>query len=390
MAETVDAQTQPFFLKKAKLKDYKSIKDAEIEFCDGLNIIIGKNASGKSNLLEILFKTLDQTNHFANSVELTLQGEEELRINSNLISNDQSELNNYLGKRIKQTEFNFFYKDKKLENNIVLTMPSLIEYNIPNPENYAIINSPLSFKYYSNKKYVDLDKHMKLSLSKFQFLLIILLFQLTPSQEVDLNEDLNFDVFKNKFFLNFEKEISSLNKLFAGLVPIEEIRFNPYINIHFEKESGIFTYSNLFIEYKINGSWLPYSSLSDGTKRLFYIVSEIYAGSLSKYIYRNETFKSIFLFEEPELGIHPHQLHQLMTFIKEQSRDKQIILSTHSPMVLDILGKDELHRIIIASNDDPKKGSQFRHLTEQEKEKAKLYMDGDYLSDYWKYSDLEK
>jgi len=50
MSESV--QTQPFYLKKAKLKGYKSIKDAEVEFHDGLNIIIGKNASGKSNLLE--------------------------------------------------------------------------------------------------------------------------------------------------------------------------------------------------------------------------------------------------------------------------------------------------------------------------------------------------
>lgn len=36
MTETANVKTQPFYLKKAKLKGYKSIKDVEIEFYDGL------------------------------------------------------------------------------------------------------------------------------------------------------------------------------------------------------------------------------------------------------------------------------------------------------------------------------------------------------------------
>ena len=95
------------------------------------------------------------------------------------------------------------------------------------------------------------------------------------------------------------------------------------------------------------------------------------------------------LLEEPELGIHPHQLHQLMQFIKEQSREKQIILTTHSPQVLDVLGPDELDRVIICHS-DPKNGTQLSHLTEKEIAKAKKYMKEEaFLSDYWRFSDLE-
>jgi len=96
----------------------------------------------------------------------------------------------------------------------------------------------------------------------------------------------------------------------------------------------------------------------------------------------------IILLEEPELGIHPHQLHQLMQFIKEQSREKQIILTTHSPQVLDVLEPDELDRVIICHYDS-KKGTQLRHLTEKEINKAKKYMKDDFLSDYWRFSNLE-
>jgi len=39
------------YLQHVSLKNYKSIKDAEIDFKPGLNIIIGKNASGKTNFM---------------------------------------------------------------------------------------------------------------------------------------------------------------------------------------------------------------------------------------------------------------------------------------------------------------------------------------------------
>jgi predicted ATP-dependent endonuclease of OLD family len=42
---------------------------------------------------------------------------------------------------------------------------------------------------------------------------------------------------------------------------------------------------------------------------------------------------NLFMLEEPELGIHPHQLQLLMNYIKAQAKEKQIILTTHSPQV---------------------------------------------------------
>src|ERR1700744_1109585 len=39
------------YLQHVSLKNYKSIKDVEIDFRPGLNIIIGKNASGKTNFV---------------------------------------------------------------------------------------------------------------------------------------------------------------------------------------------------------------------------------------------------------------------------------------------------------------------------------------------------
>ncbi|MGL4597826.1 MAG: hypothetical protein ACRCYO_09865, partial [Bacteroidia bacterium] len=87
--------------------------------------------------------------------------------------------------------------------------------------------------------------------------------------------------------------------------------------------------------------------------------------------------------------IHPHQLHKLMLFLKEQSKHKQIIISTHSPQVLDVLGKDELDRINVCSL-VPGKGTQLRQMTEAEITKARKYMEDGYLSDYWRFSDFDR
>ena len=98
----------------------------------------------------------------------------------------------------------------------------------------------------------------------------------------------------------------------------------------------------------------------------------------------------IILLEEPELGIHPHQLYKLLDLIREVSEKHQIILTTHSPQVLDMLRADELDRILICELKDPKKGTQFRRLTKKEQKEAHAYVSKvGFLSDYWLHSDLE-
>jgi predicted ATPase len=122
---------------------------------------------------------------------------------------------------------------------------------------------------------------------------------------------------------------------------------------------------------------MPWSNLSDGTKRIFYLLFEV------------ARIKSgIVLVDEPELGIHPHQFFQLMLFLKEEAQQKQIIMATHAPQTLDFISPEELNCIFVASY-DKKLGTQIRPLTEEQKEKARQYMKEEFLRDYWLASDLE-
>lgn len=42
-------------VKKIKIKDFRNIKKAEVAFADGVNLLVGDNAQGKTNLLEAVF-----------------------------------------------------------------------------------------------------------------------------------------------------------------------------------------------------------------------------------------------------------------------------------------------------------------------------------------------
>ena len=43
------------YIKSLTLKDYRSYGSEKLEFCENVNILVGKNAQGKTNVLEAIF-----------------------------------------------------------------------------------------------------------------------------------------------------------------------------------------------------------------------------------------------------------------------------------------------------------------------------------------------
>ena len=180
--------------------------------------------------------------------------------------------------------------------------------------------------------------------------------------------------------------MNELRYLLREYSPIFDLRINDSFNIDIDFESHKIVLRNFFLEFFVDNKWFTFDELSDGTKRLFYIISEIFISEINVY-YSEVNLLNIIFIEEPELGIHPHQLYQLMRFLKEKSRNNQIIITTHSPLSLDILEKNELDSIIIASKSNGQ--TKLKKLSKAKLEKAKLYMDDLNLSDFWLNSNLE-
>lgn len=60
-------------INKIKIKKYRSFENTEIEFVNGINLIVGKNGVGKTNLLEAIREGLANSNK---EIEVFLEGNE--------------------------------------------------------------------------------------------------------------------------------------------------------------------------------------------------------------------------------------------------------------------------------------------------------------------------
>jgi len=78
--------------------------------------------------------------------------------------------------------------------------------------------------------------------------------------------------------------------------------------------------------------WLDASAESDGTLRI--------AGLLTALL--QEPALTLLGVEEPELTVHPGALPVLFDFLREASQRSQIVLSTHSPDLLDLLDVEQI------------------------------------------------
>lgn len=122
-----------------------------------------------------------------------------------------------------------------------------------------------------------------------------------------------------------EDKWKDLHELLSLIVPsIDEI----------ELKKGEFDES-LSLYFKENNKPLPAISISDGT---------IYTLAILTILLWNEDKNTLIIIEEPEKGIHPQAIVELISFIKQIVSEKklQVIVTTHSETVVRNCELDEL------------------------------------------------
>jgi predicted ATPase len=110
----------------------------------------------------------------------------------------------------------------------------------------------------------------------------------------------------------------------------------------------------LFVREKGLSDAIPATWLSDGTLRLLYLLS----------ILCNRNAPSLVCLEEPELGMHPDALHLIAEALVEASERMQLVVTTHSEVLIDALS-DRPEAVVVCEN-DPEEGTRFRRLSKQE------------------------
>lgn len=120
---------------------------------------------------------------------------------------------------------------------------------------------------------------------------------------------------------------------------------------------------------------IPGTRLSDGTLRYLCLLTVLCHPDPGPLI----------CIEEPELGLHPDALSELATLLVEASERTQVIVTTHSEMLLDAF-TDRPEAVVVVER-DKKAGSRLTRLDAQ-KTKARLKGDGYGLGRLWMNGDL--
>ncbi|WP_273213762.1 AAA family ATPase [Helicobacter rodentium] len=98
---------------------------------------------------------------------------------------------------------------------------------------------------------------------------------------------------------------------------------------------------NAQIFFMENNISIPATRLSDGTLRYLSLLVALY----------NPSPASLICIEEPELGLHPDILPTLAEIFKEVSQEKQLIITTHSEILIDALS-DTPESVIVCENNE--------------------------------------
>ena len=423
-----DRERPRLFIDEVQLSGFKSIDSLKVTLMQGLNILIGKNGSGKSNFLDFLHQSITsiyKTEEPAfRSATISFGSNNGNKLSYSIRRKSLKSLMENPGEDADPFVQKFRFNDNLVFDTSNDTLPRAIhidgkKYNLGRKANsllnrlgYGIIRS-LYIRYETEKDLLGLDLPASIQIPLSEdaddwdikvtspFLsraiydmhyVILEEFYASHSQnedviDRDVEEDPELDTGDLEIIQHFsafkaddlidrielDENVKYNLELFS---PIKDIRLDG--NIRFIKSDTDILNDNIQLEFFVNGRWQSWNHLSDGTKRLFNIITEV-----------TQKTRGILLIEEPELGIHPAQFHLLMQFLKEQSATKQILISTHSPKALDILQPDELSRILIA-NYDLTKGTQIGRMTEEQINKAHRFMSEQFLSDYWLMSDLEE
>jgi ABC-type cobalamin/Fe3+-siderophores transport system ATPase subunit len=172
-----------------------------------------------------------------------------------------------------------------------------------------------------------------------------------------------------------------------GIGLVDEIFFNeiPTSSVHYTvRIGGTVTErrkDNILVipQFKIGKNALSPNQLSEGTFKtitlLFYLITEP---------------SQLLLIEEPEVCVHHGLLSSILELIKTYANEKQIVISTHSDFVLDMVQPDNVYAV----TNLPEEGTKVHHipkrLSRNELEALREYLQTEgNLGEYWRAGGLE-
>ena len=356
-------------LKSIKIKNFRSLKNFNMEFNQGLNVIIGENDAGKTSLidsLKILFskKKIDVNdfNEIENAVTIELEDNDfiyfmESQISEENIINSYKikpslEKSNAIKEELESEEFNNLEESEQKQilkkySNIfnttfrsnfkVETLKGNILKEIEKEEFIEVksLNYPISFL--GSREFENIDSF----------------FENTFFKEVKENiwdyeiEGKTINQHIDEYIENFKEE--QLNNENAQELNTQLKEFLP----DFKEINPIVTSEpklNLKINVELlntNNQQMLLEKMGDGTNR---------RTTLAIFKHKKDKNDLVYVFDEVETHLHIKAQLDVLRLLKDLSKEgKQIIITTHSPFLINQVNLDEIKLICL----DRDRGSQI-------------------------------
>ena len=320
-------------IKSIEIKNFKSIVNIKIDNISNFSVFTGANGCGKSNFFEALEFIRDVVRNGATEAIKKHNGYE------NIHSHKLRDVNakKFFAKfdiEIENKTFNY-----ELEIRDLNKKPILIETVIKNSieiakktshQNLFINGNKVEIEYSSNETILKLvSKEAK---ELLDFLSSIERYQIDPNKAREADEYFASEILDTnasnlttvlskleKDSLNSEQIIETMSMIVPGLekIKIEKERLSNKTIVTFKEEA---------ISKKF-----PAGLVSDGT---------IYALAMLVIIYSNKN--GIILIEEPERGLNPKAIAELIEFFRERSELFNIFVNTHSESIVRVTQPKEL------------------------------------------------
>lgn len=373
-------------IKKLKVKNFRSLKDLEIEFNENITCIVGENDAGKSSILDCI--RIFSNDYYIDKEDFSKNGEEqESTIEVSLhLSNGISLYKKFKNEdnQIKKENKCFFLKEdieqelSKLEariNNENIQEKKLNEIREDFKEIYEELkdlaskiirvprdNSKISTVLHQIKEKINSSGEKIESNQNYTVKIYHLEGTKIEKPENIIRElffkDIQTDIWKKK--ISDKKTIrevieNEIDKFINGLSPkITQMEKEIKKYIHNLKKIDIsYEVKPQALNFSMNVSMIDNNDLNistekkgDGTKRR--ITMALLNLKLQE---KNEDREiKVFLFDEPDTHLHVKAQRDLLKILKEYSKDKQIIITTHSPFIINSLKPTQIKFISLRNN----------------------------------------
>lgn len=319
----------------------------------GLTVLVGENGCGKTSILDAIALPLLQ--YKAESFSINDFNDPTKDCAINVYSNENFEYAGTMPKAKYQGKgFNFQAKIRKRANNSYLSSSVVQDQkfikadgeNKPydnSPDLRISVNNPFSGPRFSENDILYLDKNRTYQIRSGTY---------NETRFDRLMEDFNYQYIKEYK----GNDIPDLNQKLTDVKGKVSHAFLERAIEKFQSISGIplslsfinnwCPFQNSFFSNKKNDNILiPLSALGAGYEVIFSLLYSFYLSEQSGK-------QLIVLLDEPELHLHPRLQLEFVKFLLEASKKMQIILATHSPLLVkQFLNNTNLKIFICTKND---------------------------------------